>query len=446
MIQLQALNKVLLNKSLHILTNNNIDAAYFSQYADEYAFIVQHYSQYGNVPDDHTILEQFPEFQLIEVTETDRYIIEALQEDYTYYQAVPILNSAAELMSQDANEAVKFLLPRVQKLLESTNFTGGIDIAGNARQRLDWYRQLKENTELLGISTGLDELDIIVGGWLPGEELVIIAGRPNQGKSWILDFFLAQAWLRRKKVLLYSGEMSTSLVAARTDTIISGISNKAINRAGLDSVSEQAYESHLNVMQDAGVEFIVITPEDLGGRYLTASALEGLIHRYKPDIVGIDQLSLVDDERNEHDPLRIQIAHITQDLFKLSTKYKVPILLDVQAGRSAKNNDDSVPDLENLNESDAIGQNASRVITLVQSKDGLKIAVKKNRYGDNNITLTYYWDIDKCKLTFMPASEENEEEVTGRNNSERSSELRAKNRSRRQETEEQVQENGTEAF
>lgn len=439
MIQLQVLNRVLTDKHLGLLTENGIDRTFFSQYEEEYDFISNHYSEYGTVPDDATMLEKFEGFELLDVTETDRYLVDAIYEERMYNTMVPILNTAAEKMQNNSMEAVKFILPKVQELMRTSKFVGGRDITQNASRRWEYYQKLKENPELLGISTGLPELDLVLGGWLPGEELVTIAGRPNQGKSWILEIFLTNAWKAGKKVLLYSGEMSHDLISARFETISSGLSNNAIQRASLDERGEKDYREHLQKIEEAGVPFIVVTPQDLGNKYLTMSVLDTLIDKYQPDIIGIDQLSLVADERGERDPLRLQIAHITQDAFNLSAKHGKPILLDVQANRNAQERDpNSPPDLEDLSEGDATGQNSSRVLTIRQTKEGLKIGVKKNRYGQNNVTLTYCWTIDKAQLTFMP----NDETENGEDSGTRPQELKARNRRQKQEVEEKTRTKG----
>lgn len=439
MIQIQVLNRVLTDKHLGLIMENGIDRSFFSQYKDEYDFIVGHVREYGNVPDDATVLEKFPGFELLDVTESDRYLVDALYEERMYNEMVPVLNTAAEKMQGNSMEAVKFLLPKVQKLLETSKFVGGVDIMKNTAKRWEHYQALKDNPELLGISTGLPELDLVLGGWLPGEELVTIAGRPNQGKSWILDIFLTKAWEQGKKVLLYSGEMSHQLISARVDTIVSGLSNNAIQRAGLDEQGEQDYKKHLEDVESRGVPFIVVTPKDLGNKYLTMSVLDTLIQKYDPDIIGIDQLSLVADERGERDPLRIQIGHITQDAFQLSAKYGKPILLDVQANRNAQERDpNSPPDLEDLSEGDATGQNSSRVLTIRQTNEGLKIGVKKNRYGQNNVTLTYCWTIDKAQLTYMPDDGNDDGESSGV----REAEFKARNRRQKQDVEQKTRTRG----
>ena len=66
---------------------------------------------------------------------------------------------------------------------------------------------------------------------------------------------------------------------------------------------------------------------------MTVSMLKALCKKYQPDIIGIDQLSLMDDERRGENR-RLQLANITMDLFRLSEELGKPILADAQANRN----------------------------------------------------------------------------------------------------------------
>ena len=80
MIELQVLSRVLKERSASLLTLNGITEDYFITYPDEYSFIMNHLKEYGNVPDKETFLSKFPNFTLVDVTESDKYLIET----YTY--------------------------------------------------------------------------------------------------------------------------------------------------------------------------------------------------------------------------------------------------------------------------------------------------------------------------------------------------------------------------
>jgi replicative DNA helicase len=148
---------------------------------------------------------------------------------------------------------------------------------------------------------------------------------------------------------------------------------------------------------------------------MTVPVLNGLIEKYKPDIIGIDQFSLMNDARAEKgDPTRIKLAHISEDLYNSSEKYSKPIIADAQANRKASekkkgDTEADTPELDEIQEADAIGQNSSRVISIKQSAAGLKVTVKKNRYGLNNKEFLYFWDIDKGyfkKINMLPTHSE----------------------------------------
>ena len=52
------------------------------------------------------------------------------------------------------------------------------------------------------------------------------------------------------------------------------------------------------------------------------------------------------------------------------------------------------PELHDLAESDGVGQNATRVISLSVIDGTLKLSLKKNRYGINNKEVLMIWDIN----------------------------------------------------
>ena len=443
MIQLQVLNKVLHDKSLAILQNNGITDEYFTDYFPEYSFIIEHNSNYGNIPDDETILEHFPGFEFINVLESDSYLVDKIREEHLYNAMVPILNQAAEDMQTDSSIAVSNILPKLERLLERSKFVGGVDLTKNAYDRFNWAMDIAEKSgELLGIPTGFELLDDIIGGMLPGEDLIVIVGRPGQGKSWTLDKMMATAWKNKKSVLLYSGEMSEMQVGSRIDTLLSNVNINSITKGVWTESQLDLYENHIEAMNDSDTPLVVVTPMMMGGRNMTPALLDSMIQKYRPDVVGIDQLSLMNESTPSREQKRIQYANITMDLYKLSAKYGIPIVLNVQAGRAAKDSGADVIQLEHIAESDGVGQNASRVITMQRDEANgiLRLSVVKNRYGEDNKTIEYIWDITSGTYTligFKSDDEDGEESSSPVN-------LKARQSSRRLQN--QVSREGVEAF
>ena len=80
------------------------------------------------------------------------------------------------------------------------------------------------------------------------------------------------------------------------------------------------------------------------------------------------------------------------DLFTLSTRYEIPVILLVQSNRKGTE-EKGAPALENIAESDAVAQNATRVISMRKEPTGiLTLTILKNRYGDNRLEQKY--DVD----------------------------------------------------
>ena len=67
MIQLQFLNYLLSSGDSSLIFVNNLNKEFFSDYTEEYEYIVKHIKEYGNIPDTITFLTKFPKFDIIEV-------------------------------------------------------------------------------------------------------------------------------------------------------------------------------------------------------------------------------------------------------------------------------------------------------------------------------------------------------------------------------------------
>ena len=73
----------------------------------------------------------------------------------------------------------------------------------------------RQGKAITGTASGFEDLDVITGGFQPGN-LIILAARPSMGKSALMANFCENAALEGKKaVALFSLEMSESELAQR---------------------------------------------------------------------------------------------------------------------------------------------------------------------------------------------------------------------------------------
>ena len=396
LVELQLINRILQSRDFSIVTRNGLTEKYFLQFKDEFVFIVEHYKTYGTIPDILTFKYKFKDTPAdLEVNEAESYLIDKLYEAYDFVKFNQTLQDVGKDLSVDSRLAYEKLMSKLPDI-RPTVVNKCVDITKEgADARLEKYNERKElPQESAVIKTGFKELDEIFYGWESGEELVTILARSNQGKSWLALKFLAEAWKQGKRVGMYSGEMSDMQQGYRFDALFNHFSNTALRRG----YEVKGYAEYIENLKKVPNPFLVTTPKDFNGM-ATVSKLRMFVEKNKLDILGVDQLSLMLDERaSRGEQERIKLGHISADLYLLSCELKIPIIALVQANREAakKGNadDNTAPQLEDIRESDDIGHNSSRVISMKQTKAGLLLNVIKNRGGRNGDKLLYHWDID----------------------------------------------------
>ena len=407
MVSLQIISKILATQDLSIIENNLLSVDYFVGYEDEYNYIIDHNKTYGNVPDKATFLSKFPDIELVDVTESDRYLVDTIREEYLYYKSIPVIQKAADLLKSDSNAAAEYLLHSLQDLQPNYNL-GGVDIIADAEDRYTQFAERKEHQEDWFFTCGFEELDELIHGIQREEELLVIFARTNQGKSWVLEKMCTHVWQLGFNVGYVSPEMGANSIGYRFDTLHKNFSNKGL-MWGKDDVDEQEYLDYLKTLKTTKNKFIVSTPNDFD-RKITVTKLKNWIKQYKLDLIAVDGITYMTDERYKRgDNKTTSLTNISEDLMSLSMEMKVPILVVVQANRNGVSQDDNddTPELDTIRDSDGISHNASKVISIRQTKDGiLKMTVKKQRFGAVGCKLNYQWDINTGTFTWVPAEDD----------------------------------------
>ena len=398
MVSLQILNRVISTKDISIITDNNLTIDYFLEYEDEYSFIKEHFDNYKNVPDTETFINRFPDFELLEVNESDRYLVDAIREEYLYSKSVPVIKKAAELLKSDSNEASRYLQSELVNL--TPNYTTPyVDII-HSNSRVEMFEDKSNNKDKWFIPTGFEELDDIIYGWQCGEEFVVIFARTGIGKSWVLVKTVQHAWEIGKNVGYVSPEMSADKIGYRFDTLNNHFSNMALVRGDKSKVSIDEYKQYNEKLAEHNNRILVSTPMDFN-KQVTVGKLRTFVQANNLDMLAIDGITYMTDERYKRgDNKTTSLTNISEDLMALSCELKIPILVVVQSNRGGTEKD--TPDLEDIRDSDGIAHNATKVISLNQKEEALVMKIKKNRDGKIGDKLTYLWDIDLGEFTWMP--------------------------------------------
>ncbi len=201
--QLQVINKILQTKDFSLVELNNLTEDFFFNYKTEFNYIKNHYEKYGTVPDKLTFLGVFPDWDLIDVTEPDNYLIEELYKDYNTSFIATRFNKIKKLIEEDKiDEATDYLVKSVDSLHQGSAIQSH-DLFKDT-SRYDRYLERVANHDKYYISTGFKELDAIIGGLDCENENMVIAARTGIGKTWTLLIMAANAAMAGKRVGIYS--------------------------------------------------------------------------------------------------------------------------------------------------------------------------------------------------------------------------------------------------
>jgi replicative DNA helicase len=205
--EIQIINLIINKKDISICTFNNITEDYFVQNKNCFKFIYDHYQQYKCVPDRITVLEYYPDFENIIVTESEEFLIKKIKEDYLFRKSAPFFNKTLEIFKENSNEAIKYFYANAGEYLTLCDING-VNYSKDSDKRFNIYKERVHNEKINVIPTPFKELTDYIYGWRRGEELVAILGRPKTFKSWFLYLIGLIAKNSGERVGIFSGESS----------------------------------------------------------------------------------------------------------------------------------------------------------------------------------------------------------------------------------------------
>ena len=373
--QLQVLNKVLQTKDFSLIELNNLTEDFFFNYRAEFNYIKNHYEKYQTVPDKLTFINIFPEFDIIEVTEPDNYLIEQLYKAYNSSFIASRFNQIKKLIEEDkTDEAVAYLVKSVDNLHQGSAIQSHDLLTDTSRY--DRYLERVANHDKYYIRTGFPELDNIIGGLDRENENMVIAARTGIGKTWTLLIMAAAAVQQGLRVGIYSGEMSVDKVGYRIDTSV-----QMQYKDYLENLKKGMYS------KDGRGALKILTPNDIAGP-ATVAALRAFVDKEHLEILFIDQYSLLEDTSHAQTGHE-RVANISKAVKNLQVMKRIPIVSVAQMNRTK--NDDGEKDTTQIGLSDRIGQDATCVIMLDREREYLDD--KKTQVKDDKLIM----DITKSR-------------------------------------------------
>ncbi len=234
-------------------------------------------------------------------------------------------------------------------------------------------RLANQEGEILGVPTGFIDLDRLLSGLQPSD-LLIIAGRPGQGKTAFIMSVAKNAAQRNKHVAIFSLEMSNEQLVQRLLAQETGIDSQRLRTGKLKDEEWPLLAHAIEVLADTRIyldDTPAITPLQL------RTKCRRLHMEFNLDLIVVDYLQLMQSgSRSEN---RVQeVSYISRNLKILAKELNVPVLTAAQLSRAVEQRADKRPVLSDLRESGSLEQDSDVVMFIYRSDQYEKETAKTN--------------------------------------------------------------------
>lgn len=262
-----------------------------------------------------------------------------------------------------------------------------------ARATLEHLERRFENQDkLLGVSTGIEQLDKDTHG-LCGGQLVIVAARPAMGKTVFLNQLIkSAAKVKTGPVIAFSLEMPAEQLASRLFADLGSINADKLRSGKFDrddfASMTGAYKQlkKLNIHIDDSTGLTV---------YDMTAKVKRIERKYgKPEMIAIDYLQLI-NQHNQRQDVQAHIKDVLQALADIGKHYDIPVVILSQLSRGVENRPCKRPIAADLRDSGWIEQYANLIIMLYRDevyspdspdKGTIELIRVKSREGETGMT------------------------------------------------------------
>ena len=259
---------------------------------------------------------------------------------------------AGHMDTQDVFDLIDGTEQALQRLTDAMGSRGGISIAQVAEE----FMESLERDPKPRHSTGLQELDNVLGGGWTNGELAILAGRPGMGKtSAALSMVYASA-MAGHATGLFSMEIGQERTNLRMVSIGTGIPMAVLSKGkGMRPEDLKAVHEHHGIYSKLPVWCNFSSALTLAEIRSEASRMK---RSGKVTAIIIDQLGWILPPANVRD----SVGAITRGLKRIASDLDIPVVVLHQLSRAVMTRADKVPQLTDLRESGAAEQDAQVVV------------------------------------------------------------------------------------
>ena len=275
-----------------------------------------------------------------------------------------------------------------------SSFISAQDATNRTVRGLEVRFEARGSLQVPGLPSGYPALDEATTGFGPGE-LVIVGGRPSQGKtSFVMDVVTNGAKERGAPALVFTREMPTDSLVLRMISGEARVPSSALRTLNLNGRDWTAIVRACSVIGPLPIWFDDATStvagiEAVARRWAARPEVRNGIEQSGNGAIVVDYLQLLSNPIKGANRER-EIADSSRRLKLLAKELKIPVIALSQLNRSVEREKDKRPRMSDLRESGAIEQDADVIMFIyrdeVYNKDSpdkgiAEIIIGKQRNG-----------------------------------------------------------------
>ena len=306
--------------------------------------------------------------------------------------------SIASLGYNNEDNTPEFILDKIEQMLSGLTKKMILTKVDNIQsQTLSAYMEIENiinnKGNLLGLETGLDDLDHFLQG-LKNSDFMILAARPSMGKTaFALNIASYLAVEKDIPVVFFSLEMSSIQLIHRIFSIRGLIDMTELKSGNLNN---QMTQELINISNKLSCSKLIIQDNIFNLAVLHSTARK-LRRERNIKLIIIDYLQLLEGTHREN--RNLEISEISRSLKLLAKELDIPIIALSQLSRSVESRQVKKPMLSDLRESGSLEQDADIVMFLyredyynpeTENKNITDVIIAKNRNGPTGTIPVYF--------------------------------------------------------
>ena len=287
------------------------------------------------------------------------------------------------LTGESVSKVLDHVHLQISEEVDSVTHLGNDMISSAVIEAMDLFQRSIQAKDLTGVDTGYADLNALMGGWQPSDQIVI-AARPGMGKTTMAGNLILNVAAKGVPVAFFSLEMSKTQCVNLLASIMTDISTENIRSGRLS----EAQQDELTKAYEKIARLPIFLFDDRYTIHEIVTKIAQLRRKFGIKICVLDYIQLA-EAGNKYKDRHHQVELISRRLKQVAKREGITNIILAQLNRQCDARPNKRPLLSDLKESGAIEQDADMVLMIYREgyyhpdadQEDCDLIIRKHRHG-----------------------------------------------------------------